>query len=485
MFISNVKKNYLYNVALSVVNILFPVISFPYAAHLLGPTGIGKAQFASSFAQYFNLFAALGIPLYGVKETARYRHDPHRLSIAFSELTVIFFLSSLLFSVLYVLIIFLFPYFENDRSLYLYALLIILLGFSYADWFYTGIEEFKGITLRALAIKIVSLVLLFVFVRKEADYRNYLLITVFSILGNNLISLYLTRKKTRFTLTGLHLKQHLKPLLYISGSNIAASIYMVWDTVLLGFLSNEKAVGLYTAAIKLTKITIPIVTSAGVVLMPKIARTMAAQDWEAADTLVKRSFGFTAFLAIPVSIGLAVLAPEFIYVFSGKQFLQATLSMQIAAALPPVLGLGHLFAFQILVPANRNKQVFLSAIGGVLISTLMNLLLTAKLEDAGAAIANVAAECTVTMLYLYFIKRYVRFSFKWTLLVNALLCSLLFIPLVWLIRHVSDSALIRLLISIPVCTLVYLVAQLTLFKNNLVKDGMFFLIKKMGYVKSI
>ena len=64
------KKNYFYNLLLSVVNILFPILSFPYASHILGPVGIGKVQFVISFAQYFALLAAIGIPIYGIKETA-------------------------------------------------------------------------------------------------------------------------------------------------------------------------------------------------------------------------------------------------------------------------------------------------------------------------------------------------------------------------------------------------------------------------------
>jgi O-antigen/teichoic acid export membrane protein len=483
MIINQVKKNYIYNVTLSVVNILFPVISFPYAAHLLGPAGIGKSQFAVSFAQYFHLFAALGIPAYGIKEAAKYKHDPQKLSVVFSELTIIFILSSLLFSLVYCVIIFSFPYFENDRIIYLYALLIILLGFSYIDWLYTGLEEFKGITIRSVVIKLVSLALLFIFVTKEKDYQNYLLISVFSIVGNNLLSLFLARKKVTFILSGLNLKRHLKSLLYISGSNIAASIYMVWDTVLLGLLSTQKAVGLYTAAIKLTKITIPIVTAAGMVLLPKIARSMANQDMDEVDQLVYRSFDFTILLSVPVSIGLASLAPELIYIFSGSQFFTASRSMQIAAALPVLLGLGHLFSFQILLPANRNKQVFLSALGGVLASLLLNMLLTSKLRDVGAAMANVAAEAVVTALYLCFVKKYFSFKFKWELLFNAILCSLLFVPVISAIRLTTGNAFAIVSIAVPVSTALYLLAQWLLFKNILVKNSLYFIYKKVSFNK--
>ena len=98
-------KNFFYTVLLSLVNLLFPLLSFPYASHILGPEGIGSAQMAISFAQYFALFAALGIPIYGITEIARHKNHPENLSKAFSELTIIFFVASWILFLVYLIII--------------------------------------------------------------------------------------------------------------------------------------------------------------------------------------------------------------------------------------------------------------------------------------------------------------------------------------------------------------------------------------------
>ena len=68
-------RNYFYNLLLSVVNILFPIITFPYASHIIGPDGIGKVQHAIFFAESFALIAALGIPLYGISAIAKSNSD--------------------------------------------------------------------------------------------------------------------------------------------------------------------------------------------------------------------------------------------------------------------------------------------------------------------------------------------------------------------------------------------------------------------------
>ncbi|MCW3087837.1 MAG: O-unit flippase, partial [Sediminibacterium sp.] len=225
------KKNYFYNLLLSIANILFPILSFPYASRMLGPVGIGKVQLASSFAQYFALFAALGIPIYGMQEVARFRHNKTQLNKVFSELVITNFITSIVMTLLYGVVIFAFPYFGSNIELYLYAGLIILLGFSSIDWFYTGMEQFKPIALRSVFIKFVALLLLFFCVKTETDYKWYLLITVFSILGNNTISFFMIPGKVRIVFSGLALKRHLKPLFFILSTTIAASMYTILDTV--------------------------------------------------------------------------------------------------------------------------------------------------------------------------------------------------------------------------------------------------------------
>jgi len=244
-------KNFLYTVLLSLVNLLFPVLSFPYASHMLGPEGIGSVQMAVSLGQYFALFAALGIPIYGITEIARHRDDPEQLARSFSELSLIFFGASLLLTIVYLTIISTIPFFQDHFQLFLLAGSLVLLSFSYTDWFFSGLEAFKSITLRSVIIKVVALLLLLVLVKTKADRIEYLFVIVFSILGNQLLSLAMCFRRTKFTLKGIQLRRHFQPLFYLFSTTLAASIYTMLDTVLLGFLSDDQSVGLYAAAVKL------------------------------------------------------------------------------------------------------------------------------------------------------------------------------------------------------------------------------------------
>ena len=45
------QKNIFYNVILAISQVLFPLITFPYLARVLGPENIGKLNFAETFTE--------------------------------------------------------------------------------------------------------------------------------------------------------------------------------------------------------------------------------------------------------------------------------------------------------------------------------------------------------------------------------------------------------------------------------------------------
>ena len=86
---NSLKKNIIFNVLLSMSNILFPMITFPYLSRVLGPEYYGTVNFALSIVAYFILVTEFGIPLYGTREISKVQNDIKRKSIIFCELFVV------------------------------------------------------------------------------------------------------------------------------------------------------------------------------------------------------------------------------------------------------------------------------------------------------------------------------------------------------------------------------------------------------------
>ena len=73
----------------SILNILFPLITFPYVSRKLTVNGIGIYNFSNSVVSYFVLIAALGVGTYAVREGAKYRDNKKKITQFCSEVFTI------------------------------------------------------------------------------------------------------------------------------------------------------------------------------------------------------------------------------------------------------------------------------------------------------------------------------------------------------------------------------------------------------------
>ena len=464
-------SKYLYNLLFILSNILFPVITFSYAARVLGPEGIGKVQVVLNFAQYFVLVAALGIPTYGLREVAKVSGDPEKLSKLFSELLTINLLMTLLLLIPFSFLLSTLPQLQPDNQLYWLSGLLVLTGFMTIDWFYTGTEQFRYLSLRSVIIKAVSLVALFLFVRSPEGLIIYLLINILTVMVTNIWNLFNLPVKIRIRFRNLELRKHFSGLTILFLITLAVSVYTLADVLILRIFTDNQSVGFYTAAIKINKILIPVITTLGVVLMPQITQCLAAGDRTTLRTLTERSFAYICLLAIPISAGLLVFAPEIMILFSGVGFEGAVPAMQISAALAILIGLGHLFGLQLLIPGGYEKKYLLATLAGMAVSLTINLLLIPVWKERGAALAMVISEVMVTGASFWFVSRIFSLRFNWTLILKSLAACLVFIPVALLLRETIDGLLLRLIIAVLACAGLYFLIQVAVFRDRHVREA--------------
>lgn len=180
----SLKVNAFLNGFKTFLNFLFPLITFPYISRVLSVEEIGKYNFSNSIISYFLLLAALGIDKYAIREGAKYRENKERFSSFASEIFSFNIVSTL---VSYSLL-FLFILFSKTLERYTVCILIFSLQIFFTtlgtEWVYSIFEEYRYITIRSILFKMISVALLFMFVRNEGDYLAYAAITVFASVGS-------------------------------------------------------------------------------------------------------------------------------------------------------------------------------------------------------------------------------------------------------------------------------------------------------------
>lgn len=143
----SIKVNFIYNILLNVLNVLFPLITAPYVARVLLPENVGLYNFANTYAAYFALVAALGIPTYGIREVAKCRDNRNALQSLFSEIFTINVISTFFVSIIFVVSIFVVGQLHENWLFFIVAGIVVYTKPFSIEWVYQGLENFGFITI--------------------------------------------------------------------------------------------------------------------------------------------------------------------------------------------------------------------------------------------------------------------------------------------------------------------------------------------------
>ena len=402
----SLKKNYLYNAFLTVTNLVIPVFSFSYIAPLFRPEVYGRVSFAQSTVNYFLLMASAGLPLYGAREVARVRNDSREKSLLVSELLLITCATTICSLLLYLVTIYLVPAMRASAPLFrVYALLLVVNLFN-IDWFFHGEERYRNIALRSSICRIVSLASLFFFVREQDHFIRFAVLSVATVGAINLSGVLTARQALIFSLRALRPMRHIRPILILFGSAVTASVYVYLDTVMLGILSDEIHVGLYAAAVRISRIAVMLVLSLGAVALPRITYYLNDKQHVAHRELAGKSYHFLLFCALPTTIFMVTFSRQLLAVLTRNTFLDAAPALVISSLLVSVMAVSNFVGIQVLFPAGKEKGILYSTAAAAVINIALNLILIPRYHHNGAAVATLAAEAAAMVFLIVLARRH-------------------------------------------------------------------------------
>ena len=455
----SVKVNYILNLINTGTQMLFPLITFPYACRVIEPEGIGQVNFFSSIIGYISLFTCLGIPMYAVREIARDRNDVVKMNRTAIEILLLHALLSLAGYLIVAVLCLTVPQIKVDIPLFLILSLTIFFTAIGCEWFYQGIEDFKYITIRGLIVKVVSVALLFLFVKTKDDLIYYGAYTVVGILGGNIFNFFRLRKyihKKNIIFSKLNISRHIKPVLQVFSFNVVTSVYLQLNPVLLGFFKGTLAVGYFTAATKIMSVVMKLSSCLGVVMMPRTSNLIAEHKEEEFNKLIQKSYDFTIAISLPLTCGLLVAAPYIIKVLCGQEFIPATFASQVIAPIILMVGISNVMGIQVLYPKGKIKTVIHCCLIGAIVDLLLNIILIPFFSYDGTAIAYLGAEVATTVSMYLIAKRDLPIHFFKKNHIDYLLGSVLMSAVVLAVPLFGELSSISILsLQISIGTFVY------------------------------
>lgn len=444
----------------SVINMLFPLITFPYVSRVLSVDGIGIYNFSNTYVSYFILIAGLGVSTYAVREGAKYRNNKKKMGEFSSEVFSINIIATI---VAYVLLFFSLIIFKNLNN-YISCILIFSIQILFTtigtEWIYTINEDYTYITIRSIVVKILSVVLLFLLVRKSTDYLIYAFITILSNVGSNIFNFIHARSFIKIRITKrINWKRHLKPILIIFSSSLAVTIYVSSDTTILGLLKNDYAVGIYSTSVKIYSMAESLLSAILIVTIPRLAFLWGKKLIDEYNKVLSKVINSLSILVLPASIGLILLSDEIILIIASKKYLDSVSSLRIISWAIVFAIFAWIFSDCVLIPAKREKLILRNTIITAIENIILNLIFIPIMSYNGTALSTVIAEGSVMLLNGYSCRDIIKPVIFHKSTVKNILESVLgcigIIVICLLCKYGFTSLILRTIFSVVLSILIY------------------------------
>ena len=456
-----IATNAILNTAKTVLGILFPLITYPYVSRVLGVENLGIYTFSFSFLSYFLLIAALGISTYGIREGTQYREDKKQIGSFVSELFSINMVSTIVAYVLLAIFLYAIPFMVPYRKAVLILSAEILFTTLGVSWVCNIYEDFLAIAVRTIAFQILSLVLIFVFVRSSDDLYKYVGILLLSNSGANLVNyFYIRRKYCRFRFTfRIDWKRHLKPILIIFSTTVAITVYVSSDTTMLGFMTNDYQVGLYGAAVKIYTIIKNVLAAILMVLIPQFTLMFARGDRKQSDALFSKVFSILTVLMLPMCVGLFSLSDDVVLLLFGKDYSGTAAPLRLLSIAVTFSLYAYMYTQCALIPIKKERVVFKATVISAIVNITLNFVLIPLWGINAAAITTIIAELITFVIAFFYSRDTVSLvGVGKTLLSTVIGCVCIFV--VCLLCRFFESPLIRIVTSVLGSVIIYLAVLL-------------------------
>jgi len=362
-------ENFLSLSLLQVAGYIFPLITLPYLARVIGIDKFGEIAFASAVIIYFETLVNFGFNYTAIRDIAKNRDNIVFMSKVFSTVMaarIILMLISLMVLEICILTI---PFFYDNRLILWLTFLYIPGNIMFPEWFFQAVEQMKYITIINVISKLLFTVLVFFVIKEKSDYIYQPLLVSLGFFVSGIIAIIIIRKKFHIQFSYPSIEDI---FLAIKGSAnmfivlFLPNLYTNFSTILLRSYGGEIITGIYSSGYRF----ISLVDSLSLVLSrtfyPFLARRIDKHS-----LFVKIGFSLSVLASLFLFFGADLL----VNIFYTKEFTDSATVIKIMAISPFFLFLMNTYGanYLVLVGAEsifRNIVIFCS-LGGFILSWII------------------------------------------------------------------------------------------------------------------
>jgi polysaccharide transporter, PST family len=388
-------------------NLLIPLITFPYLIRTLGIESYGLMTFTQNIVSYGEQFINYGFVLTAPKDIAQTTDDRREMSRRFFDIfySRLFFtgISALILIILCVLI----PKFKEMQTIIFVGSAMLLAATLQIEWFFQGIQQMKNITLVNLMARFMSLFLLFFLVKTPNDAAFAILSIALSQIIANSFSWFLAFRHHHLEFTPpqyLRIKKQIK-----DGVNVFLSQYLVRfyssdiNVTILGFVSNNIAVGTYQFAYRIFTIIATIATPVMTALYPYLVK-LFNQDYAKFWRQIKQIATVYFFSYLLLAFILFFSADFLVALIGNKPNTEVAFMLRLLSISVVIVPFGPIYT-QIFMLHNKSKWLLTVCIIGIILNLIFIIPTYYFFKENALPITNALVTWALFFIQYLFVKR--------------------------------------------------------------------------------
>jgi len=393
--------------------IIIKIFSFIFSIHIiryLGAESFGQYSAILAFVGTFAIFSDLGLSLYSTRQVARYRDEPDGVQKSSTLYTNILFFRIAL-AIASVLLITAFAYLTHRPAaiilgIALNSIILLLYAVQGSSEAVLGGFERLDITSGSRVLNQSVFVL-------AGALLLWLGAGYFGLITANLLAVSSMLIMCWFAVKALGLKvgkptpdtwvKLLRFSIPFGIVGFALGLSYKFDTVLLNIFRSDQETGYYNAAYNLIFSLVIFSNAFNTSLYPTLSRISVSAP-EKLRSMYNRSFRYLMFMSLPISVGITILADQFVQFLYTKDYAPSIIALRILIWVLPFMYASEFLGYTIVI-ANKESRVARAVLISTGCNILLNLFLVPRFGYIAASVMTVVTEMILVGQYVWFLRK--------------------------------------------------------------------------------
>jgi PST family polysaccharide transporter len=369
-----------------------PLITFPYLARVLGPSGWGSVVFAQAIGAVIAVFVEYGFDISASRETSRHRNEPGLLSELISGvlgakvLLAALCICGAVFSRRFT------HHVAPSLALFWSSTIWGVCQGINMLWYFQGLERMRLASALEIGGKVVATLSIFVLVHNPHDGWKVMAAQCVGCVVAHGVTVVLAYREVGFVWPTLSsvlnaLRLGWSMFLFRAVQGLTGSL----NGLVLGWVAPMAVLGQYAGAERISRVFQQGLWPINQALYPNLTKQMR-DNRHGAMKMVRLSIFFLGGLGLLFGLILFLGAPLLVHVVLGDAFHGSIPALRVFSLWIPLIALSTVITFQLLLPNQMDRQFNVVVLSAGLLGFGCALLLAPGFQAVGIAWSVVVAQ---------------------------------------------------------------------------------------------